>query len=1273
MSFSVLWTLLPNGYGDDGTLRLSLVASPRIADRRAALTDSPLVNWPAIVRNLPDLAIETKGSSGRIPAMKVGPTADSDLWQTIFSSTTKVVTRGAQATPPQITASPASFVRAHESLRQVRQAAAEERRIDTSGRLLAPGSSRALSIVRAITMAEDDRVMAASRGSRETVQQQMARLHAAGAHETALAVPFTAYARTLRTRRAGARARVGRPLSGVAPITAVDFHQVIGLLLTHPHLAIAVGLRIDLTIPAFEGPRSIRAVRADGQALNGDKLLPQPFSRVHADPLTRRFTMVAGPGPEPEVVQGMLAVAGDPDYVVTTTDVVGQSLQLVAQSVAMASASLRAGNGLIDDSLPARRDLGITIARRDRPAKVIAPSLERSAALHQTMTTAAALDQSLELFADDVTSGFRLDVARNGGRFRSLMTRRVQTTIGSRRLPAVQDEGRFEAFAGVEQDDEDGVPQLTAGEEFASWDGWAVAVPRPGFKVETQPGSPVTTAPVPPVAMPGYQIHNEITPVPGSLTPLRFGDTYELRARAVDLAGNSIDPAVCDPAQVLPPTTYLRTEGAPSPTLVLRRRYTEGESLHHLVVRSHDGVPEGTSCERHLAPPNASQALVERHGMFDAALGNSNQGVRDEMLALGRREAGSFLDPTVPGRDGVPVPARGIAVVTNDPQAPPPVTLPIPRGQGLPNGAYVIHDTDHPRLPYLADPIVEGVSLLGFPSSGGPVTALYGGAGWPDVAPMRLVVRPTTRSQPTAVAKVIDDNGRPALVLQVPPGFDETMELSSVIRRTLLPHLDRAGATDKEVVAGLVPEVSPRQAIRVVHAVRAPAEAPRIIGTPGDVVTADDAASYSATATVVTHAPTTALVDIEATWIERSDPGVGELVEDARVLRVGSAIVDRTGSGTVSVKIHQLFGDSRHRRITLTPWATTRFREYYKPVPDGDRSLQRPATSGTVISVPNRSRPIPPTVHSVMPLFTWARGVDTFGKRFGQRTTSGLRVWLERPWLTTGENELLGVVVHAAPPPADAQIFTRLQDLVSRWGDDPLELRLDAAPTNLTAAHFNGEQHVRKLAIPQAGETADGKKAQADVLGFPVELDKARGLWFADVLLTIDEPWPFVRLGVVRYQPESRLGKEISTVVMTDFAQLPPQRKVEFTKVGQFGVRARVIGPATESSTFTIRQERFMPKPFDPSTGLASDAGVGADAGWTVTNGPTGGQLRADMTLNRATSPGQPVLDELNAGRVVVEERQSGLALLSPSADPADAAAKADRVVFTESVLRKDI
>lgn len=1260
MTFSVMWTVLPGGYAGSGTgtLQLRLVATPRVTDTRLQLGQSPLLNWPSFSAALPALFVQTRGMTELIPATRLGPAPDLDVWQRMFSSTTKVQTRGLADQPPQIVASSASFVQAEQSLRTLRGAVVAERTIDAAGRIT--GGGRAIDVVRAIgplaAPAADRRAV------EETLDERVGRLRAAGDENAALAAPFAAYALALGGRPAARANRVGRPLSGVPLVTAADFHQVVGLLLSFPHLARAVGLIIDLTIPAFTGPRSIRVVTANGQPRQGDKPVPQPFSRVVATPDARRFVMADGPGPAPEVTGGLLAVAGNADYVVSSTDVVGTALQLLAQSDALAGRA--SDDPDIDDSLPARRDLGITIARRNRPATVVAPSLERSAQLHQQFGAGDPAGQDLELFADDVTRGFRLDVARNGGPFRSLMTRQVDTTVGGRVLPTAVDEGRVEAFTGVEQSGADGFAQLTTGEEFASWDGWSIAVPRPGFKVETEPDAPAHAAPVPPATLPGYGIRNEISAVPGTVERLRFGDRLSFRARAVDLAGGSIDPTAADPAQVLRPFQMLRGQPAASPTVVLRRKYTPGESLHHLVVRSSGGVPEGPPCERHLAPPNAPFTLVERHGMVDAALGNNrgNQGIRDEMLTLARREEGSFLDPVVPDREGVPTPAAGIAVVNNDPAAPP-VGLPVPRGQALPNGAYVIHDTDRVRLPYLADPIAAGVCMIGFPGTQGPVVAPFGGPTWPDVQPIRLIVRPTSRTRPNAGAEVVDDGGRPALLVHVPPGFTETVELSSSIRAQLLGQLDTAGASTKTVTTGLLPELSPRQRITIVHAVPTPAAAPAIAG-PVTPVIAAVTPSYTATVPVTVHRPTTAQVDIEATWREVSDPSVGDLVDGDRVLRVGSATVERGGPDPIAVPVAQLFGDARHRRITLTPWATTRFREYFPPVPDGDRTRQRPAAAGTTISIKNRARPVPPVVHSVIPLFSWTRGIDESGRRFGSRKPAGLRVYLARPWLTTGGDELLGVVIHTTTPPT-GNALTRLDGLVSKWGGDALERQTPLAPDVIVAGDFASTSIVAAADLVLTDPRAGG--ATARIIGHRVHFDPERDLWYADVRLSVvDEPWPFVRLGLVRYQPESIDGKAISTVVTTDFAQLPPDRTATFVRENG-GIRVRVTGKPTKNSVFTVRQERYIPDPFDPTGGLASDDGVGPAEGWTVTHGTPTGAVLATMLLKFTGSgvPPGPVTNELAAGRVVVEESNAGLALLQLK--------DAHRVVFTETVAREDI
>ena len=88
------------------------------------------------------------------------------------------------------------------------------------------------------------------------------------------------------------------------------------------------------------------------------------------------------------------------------------------------------------------------------------------------------------------------------------------------------------------------------------------------------------------------------------------------------------------------------------------------------------------------------------------------------------------------------------------------------------------------------------------------------------------------------------------------------------------------------------------------------------------------------------------------------------------------------------------------------------------------------------------------------------------------------------------------------------------------------------------------------------------------VVGYKPQYNATRGLWYVDVAL---DPgihfWPFLRLAVCRYQPESIPGCHLSAPVRCDFVQLPPERLTSVSRTddrhvrvvtsGTVGVRAR--------------------------------------------------------------------------------------------------------------------
>jgi hypothetical protein len=355
---------------------------------------------------------------------------------------------------------------------------------------------------------------------------------------------------------------------------------------------------------------------------------------------------------------------------------------------------------------------------------------------------------------------------------------------------------------------------------------------------------------------------------------------------------------------------------------------------------------------------------------------------------------------------------------------------------------------------------------------------------------------------------------------------------------------------------------------------------------------------------------TTAKVDLEAAWIEWNDdlsePGPTRTQSASHVERIelssldgGMLPADGSGSRQVAVYIPQIdtlwfaapfdtldgvqvpsqlaapvhqLGDTRHRMIRYRAVSSSRFQEYF---PEPGIVTTRTGPSLTV-DVPSSARPLPPDIDYVVPTFGWDRQVTTSTKtdvRYG----NGLRVYLNRPWYSSGPAELLGVVLwpgeaagSANPPPTDAQREAN-KAIITQWGLDPIWATgpLVAIPATTTFP----------AAVRTAASLTLEKTAQlVDVAGHQVGYDTARQLWYCDI--EFDNPTsyaPFVRLALARYQPHSIPGVELSHVVLTDFAQLTPDRSAALTVDPADPTDARLVvaglapdGPTQSYITATV-------------------------------------------------------------------------------------------------------
>jgi hypothetical protein len=319
--------------------------------------------------------------------------------------------------------------------------------------------------------------------------------------------------------------------------------------------------------------------------------------------------------------------------------------------------------------------------------------------------------------------------------------------------------------------------------------------------------------------------------------------------------------------------------------------------------------------------------------------------------------------------------------------------------------------------------------------------------------------------------------------------------------------------------------------------------------------------------------------------------------------------------------------DTRYHRIAYTARSTSRFREYF------DQDLDFTRTGDPVlVDVPASARPAAPLINYVVPTFGWQRQTQSNVKR-SVRFGGGLRVYLDRPWFSSGDGELLGVVLYDSRNGAFAgrEAWGRF---ITQWGADPIwtSPALPKLPAQHNLSNFTASEY--NLSLP--GQ-APGR---VSVVGYPVAFDYDSQKWFADLTVnTNSEAYtPFVRLALVRYQPFALPDAKLSAVVLADFSQLAPERSAVLTADPYHPRRLRltVSGPAPAGPPPTIAGA----KPTDPVSAPTQvivtlqrrHPAISTDVGWqdaptsAVTITPSSivdpsGLVRWTGTLTLAGSP----------------------------------------------------
>ena len=832
------------------------------------------------------------------------------------------------------------------------------------------------------------------------------------------------------------------------------------------------------------------------------------------------------------------------------------------------------------EGVPQLRTMGLALLQDGRADAVVA-ALQQAMSQNAAAAQGAPGDGTLELFAEDLVRGWAVDICDvEAGIWSSLSGRRGTYRIipPGATAPAVgrpflqaNDEGWISAHLTEEAPQPGaGEPPLRLGEAVFRWDGWGLAAPRPGRSIAPDDHAPPRDRDNSLGATTGLVA--EFSAIPGSLPALRFGRKYTAILRAIDLAGNAGAPLVRggDPDQAkkagvaLDPFAHLRFDPVPPPLVVSLIAPKPGESLDRIVLRSDVLTPPAPAeiVERHLTPPPGGTALAELHGRLDRS------GTRAPMpdptkYDLIAKHAGSFsgTDPTKPP----PQPGRGRDGSLVIPFLPDPLA----RGMML---RLQISQFDAPAAADLA----KGQFLAGMAP---PLQADLPHPDWPQTGTWRLVLAEMTDPpRPTAQAerevRMHADATSRTITVKLRKAERAKLLISSTLAAVPMGSftdadrkvLDLLGLWDwylttppvpmrdqwlwmaEKVLSGLCWPYTPYRVVELVHAVRHPLRVTSLAGFATMSKAAEGQTSAGFAGTMMVDGLSTLKVDIEAVWSEmRDDPAAGaprEVNVKAHAaeidLRPGQLKIDfgPAAQGIDMSHARHEFHDTRYRLVSYEAKATTRFREYFIGSPPSSVTTN-PVTK---IVVPSSRRPDPPAIAYVIPTFGWdatAVGpeMNATATVVSERHGGGLRVWLERPWFSSGDGERLAVVF--ASDGADFRSLTAL-------ARDPL-WRTQEVEFPTLAANDLGTA-VGPVWLPDLGPDAGGM-SHVFLAPFDVAWSPDRGMWFVDltVKLPAETYAPLIRLALARYQPNSTEGCHLSKVAFADFAPLLPGRRTTLT------------------------------------------------------------------------------------------------------------------------------
>jgi hypothetical protein len=799
------------------------------------------------------------------------------------------------------------------------------------------------------------------------------------------------------------------------------------------------------------------------------------------------------------------------------------------------------------------------------------------------------------------------------------------------------------------------------------WDGWSLSVRRPGRAIDSN-GQVATEDPNLPLPTDPAQVAVEYHAVPGTLERLRFDHTYRFRGRWVDLCGNSEPESATAAKSTSPSVTFGRTWPAPSPTVVRRSSKPVpgvGDHTTTIVIKSELNQSDNSTApsDRMFFPPSVAQLRLERHGLpqvdgIDIADYNflayrDAQTLGDQLL----------IDP-VTGES-----VAGDAVVGDE------VTAGQPKQVAF----------------YMPDPAARGVAFHDLPYAPIGRSPVVANGTWPNPESVILELRAGQRTP-----RLESTNRR--LRVALPKGTIHESSVSSAIDQRWLPDFKAFDAlprnqrrrASKQILTGRNLAYSPRQAIKLVHAVRIPLDPPSFQPFTVGFQTADET-NPRISGAINLHQATTDRIVVPCTWdgpvITASDPSGLTIGQVGAAVWTDSALAypepADPGDEASWQELRIELNDTKRHTLTFSAESFCRFSEYFT------ERAELTVTNGVAETLDSRGfDPLSVTVTDAAGLSVPFEESFTYDASPGAGTITadidglqgGLDIHVDyiplpisRTSSEAPSNQTTSVLVKAtAPPvppiveqvlPAFSRTVTETSNEIQVVHDGRVVRAHLAVPWNDSgegellgvAVKSDGSQTQwgRDATTVGAGTTAEPaladftkSVAQAlnvngdfDVAGHDVAYDSARNVLTSDIALDATFSYrPFVKLYLCRYQPESISSARKSTVVATEVLRLGAQRTVTVTQGGANQVTVQLAG-IDNVNQVTVRTEESDPAISDVEMSWQE---VGSPVVLTRSGTRDAAQFDGTVTLPSTSNPRRLVIEDAEP-----VQRHDGAALVT--------------------------